>query len=89
MQQEELKSFLEQSIEQREKEVTYFNIDIKNFQFSIEEIEKNYSGVEQMELFKQELQKNIEISEIQKLKSTFIRDSLKKQLEDLTSQSNT
>jgi hypothetical protein len=80
---EEFKKYLEDSFIARENELFTYDIEIKTLKFSIEQIETNYSDIDEMIQFKNELEQNLKSSEINKLKCKLLRDSLKSQLDDL------
>ena len=80
---EEFKKYLEDSFIARENELFTYDIEIKTLKFSIEQIEINYSDIDEMIQFKNELEQNLKSSEINKLKCKLLRDSLKSQLDDL------
>ena len=82
---EEFKKYLEDSFIARENELFTYDIEIKTLKFSIEQIEINYSDIDEMIQFKNELEQNLKSSEINKLKCKLLRDSLKSQLDDLNS----
>ena len=83
------KKFLEESLTAKENQLSSFDIEIENFKYSIEQIETNYSDNEEMVKYKTELEDILKMSEVSRLKCLLERDSFKKQLEDLTSQSTT
>ena len=80
---EEYKKYLEDSFIARENELFTYDIEIKTLKFSIEQIETNYSDIDEMIQFKNELEQNLKSSEINKVKCKLLRDSLKSQLDDL------
>ena len=81
---EEFKKYLEDSFIARENELFTYDIEIKTLKFSIEQIEINYSDIEEMVKYKTELEDILKMSEVNRLKCLLNRDSLKKQLEDLS-----
>ena len=80
---EEFKKYLENSFIARENELFTYDIEIKTLKFSIEQIEINYSDIEEMVKYKTELEDILKMSEVNRLKCLLNRDSLKSQLDDL------
>ena len=80
---EEFKKYLEDSFIARENELFTYDIEIKTLKFSIEQIEINYSDIEEMLKYKTELEDILKMSEVNRLKCLLNRDSLKSQLDDL------
>ena len=80
---EEFKKYLEDSFIARENELFTYDIEIKTLKFSIEQIEINYSDIEEMVKYKTELEDILKMSEVNRLKCLLNRDSLKSQLDDL------
>jgi len=82
---EEFKKYLENSFNARDTELFTLEVEIRNFKYSIDQIENNYSDIEEMVQFKEELKQTLKFSEVNKLKCMIMRDSFKKQLDDLNS----
>ena len=86
---EEFKKYLKDSFIARENELFTYEVEIRNFKYSIEQIETNHSDNEEMMNYKKELENILKMSEVNRLKCLLNRDSLKIQLENLTNQSST
>jgi hypothetical protein len=86
---EEFKKYLENSFNARDTELFTIEVEIRNFKYSIDQIETNYSDNEEMMNYKKELENILKMREVNRLKCLLNRDSFKKQLENLTNQSST
>ena len=83
MNNEELRLFLESALSERERELAMFAIDQSNFEYSLEEIDRDYANDPDMSEFREDLVKNIQMCKVQKTKCQLIRNSLQTQLDPL------
>lgn len=75
--------FFKTHIENRDKEILEYQINIDNFTRAIAKIETEYTDSVEMSAFKTQLEKLLKENQTEQLKSIIIRDVMVDQLQEL------
>tara|TARA_Y100000004_G_C8820550_1_gene371731 strand:+ start:49 stop:291 length:243 start_codon:yes stop_codon:yes gene_type:complete len=76
-------SFFSEILEQRNKDIEMYQINIDNYQMAIDKIDNSYSEKEGMDEFKNQLIELLRTSKIEQLKEIIMRDVIEEQLNKL------
>lgn len=76
-------SFFSEILEQRNKDIEMYQINIDNYQLAIDKIDNSYSEKEGMDEFKNQLIELLRTSKIEQLKEIIMRDVIEEQLNKL------